>query len=25
MTVIVLYTEQLKEGVVYKASYCFAL
>jgi len=25
MTVIVFYTEQLKEGVVYKASYCFAL
>jgi len=25
MTVIVFYTEQLKESVVYKASHCFAL
>ena len=25
MTVIVFYTEQLKEGVVYKSSHCFAL
>lgn len=25
MTVIVFYTEQLKAGVVYKASHCFAL
>jgi len=25
MTVIVFYTEQLKEGVVYKAYLCFAL
>jgi len=25
MTVFVFYTEQLKEGMVYKASHCFAL